>query len=330
MRRFQCNIVIQHMDIIRIFKRFFFGEEDATEGFSNQKLADRVVECFKMRMKDCSLNDSLIYDMNFLMLVPPKHFDDVCVHLPILARSMVREFYKVIDTERVKRPLYTPLTNFWTFRVAPKDISELGEEGDIAIFGQATAEKTWGETFEQDANLGSVSINGRHSAYSCFNLNQSLFDGVDTLERGCLRIVFNRNLKLEDYDMSGGNTPEPKPSPSTSSKEYAQITFNSINGSRCYMMRQKMLSIGKARDKDDKPSTERLPIQIGDAALSTEHFYLAYNEQSRSLSLAIFAPATINGVPHTRVSTHSQIEWIPLKQKTDILCGTCHIEILAK
>lgn len=316
------------MDIIKFFNRFFFWEEGAAKGFSNQKLVDRVVECFKMRMKDCSLNDSLIYDMNFLMLVPPKHFDDVCVHLPILAKSMVRKFYKVIDTERVKRPLYTPLTNFWTFRVAPKDISELGEEGDIAIFGQATAEKTWGETFEQGANLGSVSINGRPPAYFHFNLNQSLFDGVDTLEKGCLRIVFNRNLKLEDYDMSEGNTPEP--SPSTSSKEYAQITFNSINGSRCYMMKQKMLSIGKARDKDDKPSAERLPIQIGDAALSTEHFYVAYNDQSRSLSLAFFAPATINGVPHTRVSTPSQIEWISLKQKTDILCGTCHIEILAK
>lgn len=314
------------------FRDFFFGKDHDISGFSNQKLADKVVECFKMRMKDCSLNDSLIYDMNFLMLVPPKHFDDVCVHLPILAKSMVREFYKIIETERVKRPSYAPLTNFWTFRVAPKDITELGEEGDIAIFGQATAEKTWGETFEQDANLGSVSINGKHSAYSRFNLNESLFEGVDTLERGCLRIVFNRQLKLEDYDMDGADEARPKPmhNPTTTSKEYAQITFNSLNGSKCYLMRHKMLSIGKARDKDDKPSAERLPIQIGDIALSTEHFYLAYNEHSRSLSLALFAPATINGVNHTRVSTPSQTEWIPLRQKTDILCGTCHIEILAK
>lgn len=311
-----------------IFEAIFFGEENQSEGFRNQKLADKVVECFKMRMKDCSLNESLIYDMNFLILVSHKHFDDVCVHLPILAKSIVGEFYKVIETERVKRTSYAPLTNFWTFRVAPIDISEFGEEGDIAILSQATAEKTWGETYEQDANLGSVSINGKHSAYSRLNLNQKLFDGVDTLEKGCLRILFNYELKLEDHRINGSTLP--LPSPSSSSKEYAQITFNSLNGSKCYLMKQKMLNIGKARDKDDKPSAERLPIQIGDIALCTEHFYLSYNEQSRSLSLALFAPATINGVNHTRVSTPSQPEWISLRQKTDILCGTCHIEILAR
>lgn len=317
------------MGFLGTLKRFFFGEENQSERFSNQKLADKVVECFKIRMRDCSLNDSLIYDMNFLILVPSQYFDDVCVHLPILSKSMVREFYKVIEIERVKRPSYAPLTNFWTFRVAPKDIGELGEEDGIVIFGQATAEKTWGETFEQDANLGSVSINGKHSAYSRFNLNQELFSGVDALERGCLRIKFSQELKLEDHGM-GGNIPEPKTSTSSPSKEYAQITFNSRNGSRCYLMKQKVLSIGKARDKDDKPSAERLPIQIGDTALFPDHFCLAYNEPSRSLSLALFAPATINGVHHSDVSTPSQTEWILLRQKTDILCGTCHIEILAK
>lgn len=261
-------------------KNIFLGEIVDEKKFSNQRLVDKVVECFKVRLDTCSLSDSLIYDMNFLIFVPSKYFDEVCVHLPILTRSMVKSFYQIIQTERRKRPFYIPLTNFWTFRVAPLDMSELGE-GDITIFGQATAEKTWGETLEQDANLGSVSINGKHSSYAKFHLNSRLFQGVDALEKGCLRIKFNPALSLDEPSTKNAKS---QARTSNLEKDLARITFTSVDGSRCYVMRQKMLRIGKAQGKDDISSQHRLSIHTEEISLVAEHFLLAYQENSRSLS----------------------------------------------
>lgn len=342
-----------------------FGSSEGKERFSNQTLVDKAIKCFREGLQASSLKKRLIYDMNFLIFVPHQEYERVADRFSPIVKEMVEGFYEVIKEERQAEPLgivsklfgrgkglptatqrdYHPLSEYWTFRVAPND--ELSEEdGDgILIIGQASAERTWGDTLVRDADIGSVTINGKRTAYNRFNFNPQMFDGIDTLERGCVRLSFSMDLRLDGQALASqpkASVPTsttasvqtspsitaPNPTPSEGNA-FALLSFSDQSGSKEYHMRRNTLSIGRYQGVGDRTTLERLAIETGDSALVAEHFRISYDPVARRLRLAVFAPARLDGIHIASISRPEAPEWIDLKQTSVLSYGFGHIRITA-
>lgn len=342
-----------------------FGGDKEHGAFSNQSLVNKAVACFREGLRTSSLRKRLIYDMNFLILVPHKEYDRVADRFSPIVKEMVEGFYEVIQQERMAEPPsllprlfsrgksaetgvmrdYHPLSEYWTFRVAPNDQLEGGDDDGILIIGQATAERTWGDTLVRDADIGSVTINGKRTAYNRFNFNPQMFDGIDTLERGCVRLAFSMELRLDGQtlvSMGKSSTSAGQPSSiqietagtplSSATKDkdaLALLSFSDQGGSKEYHMRNSNLSIGRKQGANDRTSLERLAIETGDEALAIEHFRLSYDPVARRLRLAVFAPARLDGIHIGSISRPEAPEWIDLKQNNVLSYGIGHIRITA-
>ena len=71
-------------------------EEENVTVFSNQRIVDKAEKAFMKVLEQRSMDDQMLYDCNFMIAVPTEHYDVVSVAAPLIAKTIVRRFYKVI------------------------------------------------------------------------------------------------------------------------------------------------------------------------------------------------------------------------------------------
>lgn len=300
--------------------------------FTNQKLVDKVEEAFIAVLKRDSVDDRLIYDCNFMIVVSSEIYDRVALHAPSLAKSIVKRFYKVLKKSMVNKSHFTPIGNYWDIQFVPKEFLSGADFGDIEIISQVTAKKSWVETLKSEASIGSVSINGKHSKYTKWDINPDAMQGVDIVEKGRIRILFNKKLELnEESDMVNhakpGQTAE-KQSNETN-ENLAQIKFDENGTKMEFFMKKNILTIGRASSTNEKTTLSKLVILTQDTTLKENHFQIKYDVDSRIFYIAAYAPAIVNGEQIKVSYSIENPQWHSLKQKSNILCGLYHIQFKA-
>lgn len=314
-------------------KIFQDREDDNGTVFSNQRIVDKVEKAFVKVLEQRSMDDQMLYDCNFMIAVPTEHYDVVSVAAPLIAKTIVKRFYKVIKSNLKKRPNYTPISSYWNFEFIPKEIIGDLEDSGIEIISQLTTEESWSDTLSNKDSIGKISLNGKHSNYSRWNINPDILKNIDILERGKVRIPFNKDLEFVENSTMPPHHKSQTSVPSQTSNppvdELAKLYFDE-NGKRMeFPMRRAMIWIGRASSGDDKATYEKLFIQTQDTSLRREHFYIRYEQRENRFYIATFAPTIVNSELMQVSSSKEHLVWIPLKQHSLIECGSYKIEFKA-
>lgn len=307
-----------------------FGSDSdvASEGLSIQTLVNLLETNFIKVMNRDSYDDQLLYDCSFLILMRPEDYHRLEVRLPQIVEGVVRRFYAVINKKKSKYSNYQPLGNYWHFHFCPQetdlDKAEI-EEGKIIIISTATSLKQeWGETLENNeltSSLMSVSINGKTSKYSKYDLNMDALGSVDILAKGRMRLKFNPELifKTDDFDKKEEKKID----------AFAILSFEQNKTKKSYNMIRNTVDIGMATEAQEVSTTGRLNIWMPDAPLVRDHFRIKYDEETRIFYIALFAPARINEEKFSESVDLDNPVWHRLKQKSSILCGLLQINFEA-
>lgn len=314
-------------------KIFQDREEENVTVFSNQRIVDKAEKAFMKVLEQRSMDDQMLYDCNFMIAVPTEHYDVVSVAAPLIAKTIVRRFYKVIKSNLKKRPNYTPISSYWNFEFISKEIIGDLEDSGIEIISQLTTEESWSDTLSNKDSIGKISLNGKHSNYSRWNINPDVLKNIDILERGKVRIPFNKELEFVENSTNFSHQRPQSSAPSQASnppvEELAKLYFDE-NGKRMeFPMRRVMIWIGRALSGDDKATYEKLFIQTQNTSLRHEHFYIRYEQRENRFYIATFAPTIVNSELMQVSSSREHLVWIPLKQYSRIECGTYKIEFKA-
>lgn len=307
-----------------------FGSSEDNDGsqLSNQSLINQIEAHFKRGMERDSFDDQLIYDCNFLVLMRPEDYQKAELRLPQIVEGLVKRFYKIIQKKKVKYARYQPLGNYWYFQFCPQEQdpqNQTIEEGKVVIISTATSLKQdWGETLQQNllsSELLNVSINGKHSKYSKYDLNLETLGGIDILEKGKMRLKFNSQLLFTDGDILKEEKKE--------IAAYARLSFEQNYSKKSYSIIGNYVEVGLAKRANEDSNASRLNIYEPNSALQQEHFAVRYDKESNTFYIALFAPAMINEERLKVSGDKSQPEWHRLKQKSSILCGMFQINFEA-
>ncbi len=306
-------------------------EEDAV--LSNQMIVDKVERAFITVLNRKSMDDQMLYDCNFMIAVPTEHYNSVSIAAPFIAKAIVKRFYKIIKKNRKKRLNYTPISSYWNFEFVPKEFTGDMESSGIEIVSQLTTEESWIHTLSNKDSIGKISLNGKHSKYSHWNINPDILKDIDILERGKVRIPFNHALEfVEQAATQSQQTIQSAASPKTSNvpmNELAKLYFDENGKGMEYPMCRELISIGRTTSGNDKATYEKLFIQTQDTSLRREHFYIRYEQKENRFYIAGFAPAVVNGELLQVSSSKEYPDWMALKQHSRIECGSYKIEFKA-
>lgn len=95
-----------------------------------------------------------------------------------------------------------------------------------------------------------------------------------------------------------------------------------------YKMRKPYLIVGRATP-GEKATIDRLPIASNEPSLLVEHFYIRYDAQSRSFSVATRGTATLGDMPLPVSPSEGDLLWTPLRQESTLVFGLGHISFKA-
>ena len=275
-----------------------------------------------------SFDDRLMYDCSFLILMRPEDYYRVEVRLPQIIEGIVSRFYKIINKKKSIYTHYQPLGNYWHFHFCPQetdlDNKEI-TEGKIQIISTPTSLKQdWGETLDNNlltSSLISVSVNGKHSKYSKYDLNMDSLGSVDIIEKGRMRIKFNPELVFKKEDLNKNEEPK--------LNAFAILSFEQNKTKKSYNMIHSVVNVGMAKESNEGSTSTRLNIWMPDSDLQRDHFRIKYDEATRIFYIAIFAPARVNEEKISESVDKENPVWHRLKQKSSILCDLFQISFEA-
>ncbi|MHB9055393.1 MAG: hypothetical protein ACYC2P_04465 [Paludibacteraceae bacterium] len=322
-------------------KKLFFGNENDKEfnSISNQQIVEKVEKVFTEILKRDSVYERMIFDTDFLILVPPATYERVSLQAPALAKPIINKFYEVIRKQSAKFPDFTPLANYWNLQFAQKEFgNNVPKNEQIMIISKVTAERDWNETLKSEGAAEKISINGKHSKYSNWDINDEILQKIDILERGKVRVRFNKNLIFGD-EKPQQKTPLANSTASTSmassrtsttnapQEGLAYIKFRENDKNMNYTMRENQISIGKAVD-NEKSTLKRLVIRTNESGFEENHMQIRFDPVTRIFYIAVFAPTRVNE-QSLQISPISSPVWHTLTQNASILCGFYSIRFQA-
>lgn len=294
-----------------------------SDGFSNKKLVKMVEDVFTQILIRDSLDDRLIYDSNFMIVVSSEIYDRVSLQAPFIAQSIVKRFYKVIEKHMVNKDEFVPCSTHWHIQfVSGEHITNQEEsQGEVEIFSQFAVKTNWVDMFTSEVSSGSVSLNGKHSRYSNWAINPEIMNNVDVLEKGFVRIPF---------DLGGNTAFENKEGVRKTEKhllneELAEIQFEQDGRTLAFKMTTQKLTIGKATSKNDKLQREKLVIHSDNPGLKEDHMQIQYDADSRIFYIAVYANTVVNGEQVKVSYSTDNPTWHSLKQESNIMCGLYRI-----
>ena len=328
--------------IIDKIKNLFFGKNNDAEwnSISNQQIVEKIEKVFTEILKRDSVYERMIFDTDFLILVPPGAYERVSLQAPALAKPIINKFYEVIRKNAVRYTDYTPLANYWNLQFAQKEFgSNVPKNEQIIIISKVTAERDWSETLKSEGAAEKISINGKHSKYSNWDINDEILQKIDILERGKVRVRFNKNLVFEEdktqqqkAPVTSVTTPTAASSGKTATANtqqegLAQIKFRENEKNMNYTMRENHISIGKAA-ANEKSTLKRLVIHTNESGFEENHLQIRFDPNTRIFYIAVFAPTRVNE-QNIQISPITNPVWHTLTQNASILCGFYSIRFQA-
>lgn len=309
----------------RLKKVFFKDKEigNANE-FTNQYLVDKVAKAFKDVLERDSIEMQMLYDCDFLILLPPEIYSRVELQAPLIAKGMIHRFYEIIKAEKSKYKSYLPLAEAWHIQFIPKDFTDTVAGTDFGtqmdIVSSPVSIKDWNELTEDEVNK--VSVNGKHSKYTKWNINEAVLGRVDMLEKGRIRLKFNPNLEVEPQKEAQKTLP-------VANGTLAKLLFSEGNKYLSFTMKKAELTVSRAKNDQEVSTESRLIIRTTDHGLKPDHFCIRYNPEARSFSIALYAPARINEKSVALSPVKGKEVWHPLTKESAILCGLTQIDFKA-
>ena len=328
--------------IFEKIKNFFFSNKDDADkqhSISNQKIVEKLEKVFIDILKRDSVYNRMIFDTDFLILVPPETYERVSLQAPALAKPIINKFYDVIRKYSEKYKDYTPLSNYWSLQFAQKEFGDdLPKDEQIIIISKVTAEKDWNETLKSEGAADKISINGKNSKYNRFDINDEILQKIDILERGKVRVKFDKNLIFESSEPkknepvtinvnSSKQSVTNTPSSNSMSEGLAHIKFRENEKNMNYTMRENLITIGKAAS-GEKSTLKKLVINSNESGFVENHLQIRFDAVTRIFYIAAFAPVRANE-QSLEISSEQNPVWHTLTQNTSILCGFYSIRFQA-
>lgn len=311
--------------MINKLKNILFKKEKITNSneFTNQYLLDKIEEVFTSILKKDSYDDRLLFDCDYIVVLPPDVYKRMEVNSKIIINDIIKRFYKVIKEKKGTKE-YIPMAKEWCIQFVPRDFKNTEEANTIPLVEviSSPVPQNWREPKELD--FQKVSINGKHSSFSNLNINELLLSNVNMLQKGKGCVKFNPNLVIENMTSHLMDNNEAE----ESEQGFSCIKFHENGESFIFTMKKNILVIGKG--KPNELSTEEyLPIQTEDRGLKPNHLHIKYNEDERGFYIAVIAPTRVNEKSISISPNTHELKWYPLAKTSAILCGRTQFDFEA-
>ncbi len=311
----------------KIKKWLLSDEEPAHKRLTNQALVDQVVTSFKETIERESFNRRMMYDCSYLILMREEDYHHAELRMAGITEGILDEFYAHINEKKTQYPRFDPIGNFWDFQYCPSDkgIDNTDiEPGTIQVISAPTSEKSW---VELSGDQIKVSVSGKHSRYSKYDLNPNTFAHIDILSKGHFRVKFNKEVFASN---SSSATSASVNAPVTPKKDKLATIQFVVNKQRySFPMREKQLKVTKAID-GLTTTTTLLCINDPTGSLQREHIMIKYEETARLFYIALFAEAYVNEQKLELSRVGEAPIWHPLKNESEIMCGIFQLDFDAE
>ena len=323
--------------IIDAIKRLLLGfaidknkKHSTSTMLTNQILLNELVSHFNQQMNVLSVGNRVLYPMSFNILMHPDDYNATHESFPFMLPEVVSSFYASIKKKRDEYKFSVncaPTATYWFFQFSACQISEVNGQEDIIKRGELITTGTlttfdikniqnWNVKTEANVHL---SVKCQNSKTNENNINMDSLLGIDILSDGAYSFNFDKNMNEDTALITVASNNQ--------QTGWAKLRWRAEDGDyRVYEMLDTYIDISGVSD----PRRTRNICHIDNAAVSTSHVQIRFDQITRSFQLAAFAKTRLNGreVP---LSTGGSPAWIALpKNNSNIFINdTVNVEFNA-
>lgn len=288
--------------------------------YSNKAIYNELINCFNQNLEKQSVGEKMLYPTYYNVILHPSDFIDIELALPFIVQQTINTFYKIIDTKKNEYKDYEAPSKNWLFHFSPSESIQISEkdENNIKIIKSepiimARLYSIGFGNVSGDTNV-KVSFKPKNSdTYATFDINQSVFNGINVLAKGLFRVKIDKNLH---------SLKEP---PIGADEIFAEIKFFD-KGHKTFKMMDKEIIVSKMSEKYNDTHI----LQIDSEELIINHARIRYNNTNNIFELSAFEKVRLNEkiVP---LSSGNSITWVQLNPESNILLGNfCVLTFIAK
>lgn len=285
---------------------------------TNNQILNELFYCFDKSCDNLSVGESLVFNMNYLVILHPETYDARLQSFAPIVSEAVKGFYKRITNLKGKLTEVMPVSTVWRFKFGPASSFNNREIGlnDILVIGMPTGLKhnsSFNESSQGDLQKVTMRVN-LTNAFDKMDLNPQVFRHINFLESGTFEVRFSPDLKL------GGTSVTPQ-QPVTENG-IARIDYYIANkglGGK-YTMKDTEIVIAR---KEAANLVHPNYLLIDSEAVSNPHARIRYVENTKKFQIASFS----NNETRVNEAAISKSElgnptWSDLPDNSQILLNT--------
>lgn len=301
--------------MLKRIRGFFIpaNEVKKTAKFDNNALLNELKLCFTQGLAQESVGTRMLYPTSFNLLLNPADYNDREQALPFVVQEVVNTFYDIIKANKQVYKNYEPPSKNWYFQFSPcSEINLSGATGDKIIIESGSpriiaALYTTAIGNSTAASNIKLSFKPKNSdTYGTFDINASVFNGIDVLARGVFKVKFNTNLETLTE------------APDSQDVSFAEITYRDGSVHKKFIMVDKEIIISR---KSVSSYKETHILEIDAINVLPNHARIKFDVLTGNFTLAAFGDVKVNQRT-VALSEGSDIHWVPLTKKADILIGS--------
>ena len=173
------------------------GREEMPASITNNDILNELAACFNNSCNTESVGSSLLFNMNFLIILHPDVYEQRLASLPVVVKEAVKIFYKGLQDYKKSYEDISPVSSVWQFRFGPATEFNGSKIGlyDIKVIGMLTGLKTASMSSEQQ----SVKVTMKSKVTNVFDkmdINLDVLRHIHFAENGNFAVKFNNDLSL--------------------------------------------------------------------------------------------------------------------------------------
>lgn len=283
---------------------------------TNNQILNELLYCFDKSCENLSVGESLLFNMNFLVIMHPDTYDARMQSFAPIVNEAVKGFYKRITSLKSHFSEITPVSTVWRFKFGPASSfnNEVISTNDIRVIGMPTGLKQNYSATDNSGDMQKVTMRVKlTNAFDKMDLNPQVFRHITFLESGTFEVRYSNDLKL-----GGATAVQPAITESGIARIDYYIANKGLGGK--YTMKDTEIVIAR---KEAANLAHPNYLLIDSEAVSNPHARIRYIENTRKFQIASFSnnETRVNEIAVSK-SELGNPTWTDLPDNSQILLNT--------
>lgn len=271
-----------------------FKVEDLSDNrLTNKRLLEELTSHFKIKVKEESVGQRMLYPMSFNILMDPSDYDDRKPALPFVLPQVVAAFYGIIEDMRQDYPDYAPPAKYWHFQFSACKMGTLQTDESAPLIvrkGHITTVATL-LTFDiKEARNVSVNTNTRVSVklddsnvMNDANVNWNALKNLDVISDGTFIYNFDKTLSCDTQRIADNSN-------MAEVAGIAELSYSKGGNNYHFIMKDNLIHIS---GKNEMRKGRSFFI-LESSEIEDSHVQIKYLPSDKKFQIAAYGPTRLN------------------------------------